>query len=66
MGDISSPVKTPSTVITHIVLFKYRSDISWTDLQAHFDVFLKLKDRCLNREGKPYMLSMRTGESISY
>ena len=58
MGDIS-PSQAP--LITHIVLFKYRSDITWTDLQAHFDVFLQLPKKCLNEDGKPYMVSMKAG-----
>lgn len=46
--------------ITHIVLFKYRSDVGWADLQAHFDDFLSLPARCL-RDGRPYVRSLKTG-----
>jgi hypothetical protein len=49
--------------ITHIVLFKYRSNISWTDLERHFEEFAKLKTECVKPEGKPYMRSMKAGES---
>ncbi|KAG4413247.1 hypothetical protein IFR04_013598 [Cadophora malorum] len=63
MGDIS-PSQAP--LITHIVLFKYRSDITWTDLQAHFDVFLQLPKKCLNKDGKPYMVSMKAGKNQSW
>lgn len=62
MGDISS--KSPGTVITHIVLFKYRPNITWTDLQTHFDGFLKLKERCLNNDGRSYMISLRAGKLL--
>ncbi|KAK4497919.1 hypothetical protein PRZ48_010574 [Zasmidium cellare] len=51
--------------ITHIVLFKYRSNITWTDFESHFSSFSSLKDRCL-RNGKPYMLSMRMGKNRSW
>jgi hypothetical protein len=56
-----------STPITHIVLFKYRPDITWTDFQAHFDSFRALKDECVHpATGKPYMLSMRMGKNRSW
>jgi hypothetical protein len=62
--DSSFPA-APSTTISHIVLFKYRADISWTDLEAHFSAFLALQTQCLNSSGKPYMLSMRMGKNRS-
>ncbi|KAK4543188.1 hypothetical protein LTR36_005738 [Oleoguttula mirabilis] len=53
--------------ITHIVLFKYRPDISWQDFEAHFDTFRALQSRCLHPDtGKPYMLSMRMGKNRSW
>ncbi|KZM23860.1 carbon-sulfur lyase [Ascochyta rabiei] len=56
-----------STPITHIVLFKYRPDITWTDFQTHFDAFRALQSRCLHPDtGKPYMLSMRMGQNNSW
>lgn len=51
--------------VTHIVLFRYRSDISWTTLESHFRDFSALKDTCL-KDGKPYMLSMRMGKNTSW
>ncbi|KAJ4314667.1 hypothetical protein N0V94_006348 [Neodidymelliopsis sp. IMI 364377] len=58
---------TPQTPITHIVLFKYRPDITWTDFQSHFDSFRALQSRCLHPDtGKPYMLSMRMGQNNSW
>lgn len=56
-----------SPPITHIVLFKYRSDISWMDLQAHFTSFQALQSRCLHPDtGRPYMLSMKMGKNNSW
>ncbi|KAJ9648131.1 hypothetical protein H2201_002330 [Coniosporium apollinis] len=53
--------------ITHIVLFKYRPDISWTDFESHFSTFLALQTRCLHPStGKPYMLSLRAGKNRSW
>jgi hypothetical protein len=58
---------TPQTPITHIVLFKYRPDITWTAFQSHFDSFRALQSRCLHPDtGKPYMLSMRMGQNNSW
>ncbi|MCJ1246467.1 hypothetical protein MMC30_003674 [Trapelia coarctata] len=51
--------------VTHVVLFKYRSDISWTDLEQYFRGFTALQTTFLNPNGKPYMLSMRMGKNIS-
>lgn len=54
-------------VITHIVLFKYRPSITWSDFESHFETFLALKTRCLHpRTGKPYMISMRAGKNRSW
>jgi hypothetical protein len=53
--------------ITHIVLFKYRPDITWQAFETHFDSFRSLQTRCLHpRTGKPYMLSMRMGKNRSW
>ncbi|KAF3037505.1 hypothetical protein E8E12_006426 [Didymella heteroderae] len=55
------------TPITHIVLFKYRANITWTDFQTHFDTFRALQTRCIHPStGKPYMLSMRMGQNSSW
>lgn len=57
----------PSAPITHIVLFKYRSDISWTTLQSHFEAFQALQQRCTHPStGRPYILSMRMGKNNSW
>lgn len=56
-----------ATPITHIVLFKYRPDITWTDFQAHFSAFQALRTRCVHPDtGKPYMLSLRMGQNNSW
>lgn len=53
--------------ITHIVLFKYRPNISWQDFETHFDSFQDLRTKCLHPStGKPYMLSMRMGKNRSW
>lgn len=51
--------------VTHIVLFRYRDNISWTKLESHFRDFAALKHTCL-KDGKPYMLSMRMGKNTSW
>ena len=62
-----APTMTSSTPITHIVLFKYRPDITWTDFQSHFDTFRTLQSRCIHPStGKPYMLSLRMGQNNSW
>lgn len=54
--------------ITHIVLFKYSSDIPWQTLQSHFKSFQSLRTRCLKPAvtGLPYMLTMRMGQNRSW
>ncbi|KIX03533.1 uncharacterized protein Z518_07086 [Rhinocladiella mackenziei CBS 650.93] len=54
--------------ITHIVLFRYRPSVSWTELEYHFAELAKLKSTCLKPAvtGKPYMLSMQMGRNISW
>lgn len=49
-------------VITHIVLFKYKSNITWSDFEKHFDVFLSLRHKCVKPgTNQPYMKSMKAG-----
>ncbi|KAF2629360.1 hypothetical protein BU25DRAFT_409256 [Macroventuria anomochaeta] len=67
LTNVPAPSMVSSTPITHIVLFKYRPDISWTDFQTHFTSFQSLQTRCLHPStGKPYMLSMRMGQNNSW
>lgn len=50
-------------VITHIVLFKYKPDIAWSDFEKHFDVFMSLKSKCVKPDTEqPYMKSMKAGK----
>lgn len=50
-------------VITHIVFFKYKPNITWSDFEKHFDVFLSLKIKCVKPDtNQPYMKSMKAGE----
>lgn len=51
--------------VTHIVLFKYRPSIPWSDFEAHFTSFTALRTTCL-RHGKPYMKSLRMGKNLSW
>lgn len=49
-------------MITHIVLFKYRSDITWSDFEKHFESFMALKTTSLNpKTGKPLIKSLKAG-----
>ncbi|KAL5416924.1 hypothetical protein PMIN04_007986 [Paraphaeosphaeria minitans] len=53
--------------ITHIVLFKYRSDITWSDLEDHFKYFMSLKTRSLHpRTALPLIKSLRAGKNTSW
>ena len=53
--------------ITHLVLFRYRTNLSWNDLEKHFSAFRALENQCLHHEtGKPYMVSMRMGKNRSW
>ena len=69
-NDLKLPMTSAmaySTPVTHIVLFKYRSDITWTDFQTHFDAFQALQRQCIHPDtGKPYMLSLRMGQNNSW
>lgn len=51
--------------VTHLVLFRYNPNISWSTLESHFRDFQALKSKCL-KDGKPYMLSMRMGKNTSW
>lgn len=56
-----------TSTITHIVLFKYRPDITWADFEAHFETFQALRTQCLHPStNQPYMLSMRMGKNTSW
>lgn len=56
-----------SPPITHIVLFKYRPDLSWSTLESYFQDFQSLRTKCLHPQtSKPYMLSMRMGKNTSW
>ena len=49
-------------MITHIVLFKYRADITWSDFEKHFESFMALKTTSLNpTTGKPLIKSLKAG-----
>ncbi|GAB7353702.1 hypothetical protein MBLNU459_g4105t1 [Dothideomycetes sp. NU459] len=53
--------------ITHIVLFKYRPDITWADFETHFEQFLSLKTKCINpKTGQPLIKSMKAGKNRSW
>jgi hypothetical protein len=53
--------------ITHMVLFKYRKDIPWSELESHFADFKALQSSCLHpATKKPCMLSMRMGKKNSW
>ncbi|KAL1863662.1 hypothetical protein Plec18170_000500 [Paecilomyces lecythidis] len=56
-----------TSVITHIVLFKYKPSITWSEFEAHFDTFLALKHKCVKPDtGRPYMKSMKAGKNRSW
>lgn len=53
--------------ITHIVLFKYKPGISWTDFEAHFVSFMALKTKSLHPEtGLPLIKSLKAGKNRSW
>ncbi|THX65145.1 hypothetical protein D6D11_00683 [Aureobasidium pullulans] len=53
--------------ITHIVLFKYRADITWSDFEKHFESFMALKTTSLNpTTGKPLIKSLKAGKNRSW
>ena len=51
--------------IEHIVLFKYKPEISATEKQLVIKQFLSLKNECL-RNGTPYIASIVTGQQNSF
>jgi hypothetical protein len=62
-----SRATTMAETITHIVLFKYRPDITWTDFESHFASFTALKTKSLHPEtGEPLIKSMRMGKNRSW
>lgn len=53
--------------ITHIVLFKYRKDLTWTDFESHFDTFMALKTTAVHPDtGKPLIQSLKAGRNRSW
>jgi hypothetical protein len=63
----SFAIMTQSNPITHIVLFKYRADISWTDFESHFASFMALKTTSLHPStGEPLIKSLRAGKNRSW
>ncbi|KAH6643235.1 hypothetical protein C7974DRAFT_469401 [Boeremia exigua] len=53
--------------IIHLVFFKYRPDISWTDFERHFESFMALKESSLNpHTGKPLIRSLKAGKNRSW
>lgn len=52
--------------ITHIVLFKYRADISWEAFEAHFEQFMALKEKSISKKtGKPLIKSLKAGTQVT-
>jgi hypothetical protein len=53
--------------ITHVVLFKYRSEVPWSDLEDHFKHFMSLKTRSLHPQTDlPLIKSLRAGKNTSW
>jgi hypothetical protein len=53
--------------ITHIVLFKYRSNLTWTEFEKHFESFMALKTKSVNpKTGKPLIKSLKAGKNRSW
>ena len=49
--------------VTHIVLFKYKPDLTWTDFEEHFETFMALKEKSLSpKTGKPLIKSLKAGQ----
>lgn len=62
-----SIAETMTQPITHIVLFKYRSNIPWSAFEAHFDSFMALKTKSLHpKTGKPLIQSLKAGKNRSW
>tara|TARA_R110002003_G_scaffold27_29_gene1536 strand:- start:1793 stop:2512 length:720 start_codon:yes stop_codon:yes gene_type:complete len=63
----TSSLRMTTDAITHIVLFKYRDDISWTDFERHFESFMALKHTSLHPETrKPLIRSLKAGKNRSW
>ncbi|CAI9636628.1 unnamed protein product [Alternaria burnsii] len=63
----ASEITMASDPITHIVLFKYRQDISWSDLESHFKSFMSLQHKSRNAHtGKPLIQSLKAGKNRSW
>jgi hypothetical protein len=41
--------------ITHIVLFKYKPDISWEAFEKHFEQFMGLKQKSLSKKTESHL-----------
>ncbi|KAI5920761.1 Mss4-like protein [Camillea tinctor] len=54
------------TVLTHIVLFKYKPSVPWPELQRHFESFEQLPKKCVKPDGKPYLKSLKMGMNLSW
>jgi len=53
--------------ITHIVLFKYAADLSWTEFESHFRDFQALSTSSLHPvTGKPLIQSIKMGKNRSW
>jgi len=58
---------TSNVPLTHIVLFKYAADLSWTELETHFHNFQALSTSSLHPvTGKPLIQSMKMGKNRSW
>ncbi|KAI1084811.1 dabb-domain-containing protein [Whalleya microplaca] len=54
------------TVLTHIVLFKYKPTIPWPELQQHFESFKQLPEKCVKPDGNRYLRSLKMGMNLSW
>lgn len=53
--------------ITHIVLFKYKTDTSWQAFETHFEQFMDLKQKSISRKtGRPLIKSLKAGVSSAF
>jgi hypothetical protein len=53
--------------ITHIVLFKYKTDISWQAFEIHFEQFMDLKQKSISKKtGRPLIKSLKAGVSSAF
>ena len=64
MGDMHELKTDMAETITHIVLFKYKSNITWEAFEAHFEQFMALKTKSISKKtGKPLIKSLKAGMS---